>query len=246
MEWIKKNAIWLLPVILVALVTPWSAVIDMKVSQWTFAHYWGVKETIPPHNILHRVLDIIYNYGCMPAQILCGGAGLFLLLSLKYDRFVSLRGPCLVLVLSLVLGSGIIAHSILKEWWGRPRPKQLVDFGGSQIFRPYYKPATTKPIEPSKSFPSGHSTTGFYFFAFYFIGKRLNNRAITIGGLVAGFALGGILSIARVMQGGHFVSDIVLAALIMWVSAYVSDLLVYRYSHLWKRDYAHPTSKGCS
>ena len=146
-----------------------------------------------------------------------------------------------MLILSLTLGSGIISYCLLKTWWGRPRPHQLVEFGGSQSFKPYYKPDITFPPKSLKSFPSGHATTGFYFFVIYFIGRRLNSKRLKITGLLLGAGLGGLLSFARVMQGGHFVSDVIVAAIIMWLSAYASDLLLYKYQSLW--NHAYKTSK---
>lgn len=235
MNLIKKIAIWLVPVLIVLAITPFTPLVDMDVATWAYNDYWGPEASQSRSSAINLFFKITYSYGVVPAQLVCGGA--FLLLLWSYFKPQSplkkIRGPLLVLVLSLVIGSGIIAHSILKEWWGRPRPKQVIEFGGSQQFRPYYLPTTKRPYEPSKSFPSGHSTMGYYFFALYFIGRRNKNKSLAIYGLLIGLSLGITLSIARIMQGGHFVSDVLLAALIMWLSAYASDYLVYKYSYLW-------------
>ena len=36
------------------------------------------------------------------------------------------------LVLSLLLGPGLLVNVILKDNWGRPRPGSVVEFGGTQ------------------------------------------------------------------------------------------------------------------
>ncbi len=241
---LRKYAIWFFPILVVVFITPWSEFLDLEIAQWAYTHYWGISHTNSSYQTYTRFLEHLYDYGCLPAQIVCAASGIIFLLSWKYRKLTALRGPCLVIGLSLVIGSGLIAHSILKEWWGRPRPRQITQFGGSQPFRPYYMPATTRPPHSSKSFPSGHATTGFYFLAFYFVGKRANSRKMQFFGIAFGLLFGGLLSIARILQGGHFFSDTLLAALIMWLSAWLSDYLVYRYQSTWM--YANKKTKRSS
>ena len=46
-------------------------------------------------------------------------------------------------------------------------------------------------------------------------------------GLIISFGLGILLSMARIVQGGHFISDVLFAALLMWETAYFVDWLVF-------------------
>src|SRR5262249_29616014 len=141
--------------------------------------------------------------------------------------FKAFRKACLVLSLTLTVGSGFITHTVLKEFWGRPRPRQIVEFGGNQHFRAYYEPLFDKALEPSRSFPCGHSTCGFSFFSLYFLFRRYGAMHLARGALIISFLLGGLLSVARIVQGGHFISDVLMSGLIMWLTAYFVDALVY-------------------
>lgn len=111
--------------------------------------------------------------------------------------------PGLFLVLLLALGPGLTVNSIFKEYWGRPRPREVVQFGGTKKFlHPWQKGDAHK----GRSFPSGHSSAAFYLSAPSFIFRRRNPRAASIwmaGGLIFGI----LMSVARITQGAHFLSD---------------------------------------
>lgn len=68
---------------------------------------------------------------------------------------------------------------------------------------------------------------GFYFFALALAGRRLKNISLEKAGFILAFTLGILLSISRVMQGGHFITDTLFSALIMWYTALAIDWLVY-------------------
>jgi lipid A 4'-phosphatase len=246
-QYLKRNAIWLVPILLMALLTPFSPWIDLSVAKWTYHPPLTIDSLREPTNFSSSLFydfmykfsfasgkfssniffDFIYKYGVVPAQITCTVATLVFIFSFFRPKLIFWRIPALVISLNLIIGSGIVSHLLLKETWGRPRPKQVIEFGGLQKFHPFYIPAIKPMPEPCKSFPSGHSTTGFYFFCLYFLGKRYNKKALELGGLFLGITLGGMLSIARIMQGGHFVSDVLMAAFIMWETAYFVDLLIF-------------------
>jgi len=144
------------------------------------------------------------------------------------------RKAAWILVLSLALGAGLIANVILKDHWGRPRPTQIEEFGGTMSFRPFYMPnfsiSTLK--ESKKSFPSGHATMGFYFLSLYFVGKRYDNKLIYFLGILLTVSLGTALGITRLAQGGHFFSDIIATAAIMWYTALILDTIIHK--NKWK------------
>lgn len=227
MNTFKRNATWLLPLILLALITPFSAELDLFIAKMTFYRGWSQSAPVEYGFYTTPFFDFIYLYGGMPAAFIGVLAGLCIAASCCNSKLKQYRGICSVLCLTLFFGSFIITQSILKEFWGRPRPRQIEDFGGTQSFRAYYEPQFSETPEPSKSFPSGHSTCGFYFFCFYFLGRRYKMRALALMGLLTGIGLGGVLSVARIVQGGHFMSDAYVAALIMWLTAYFVDYLVF-------------------
>ena len=111
------------------------------------------------------------------------------------------RGAFLVLL--LILGPGLLVNTIFKDHWGRPRPREIVEFGGTkQFLQPWQKGEDGK----GRSFPSGHSSAAFYMAAPYLIYRRTDRRR-AYAWLAGGLLFGILMSIARVAQGAHFVSD---------------------------------------
>ncbi|MGB9669836.1 MAG: phosphatase PAP2 family protein [Halothiobacillaceae bacterium] len=119
------------------------------------------------------------------------------------------RGVGVFLLASLLLGPGLMVNGVLKEHWGRARPHQVVDFGGSKSFTPALLP--THNCESNCSFVSGHSSIGFWWLALGLAWPAWRWRAMALG-----VVLGGALSVARIMQGGHFLSDTVFSFLVVW------------------------------
>src|ERR1700733_6181008 len=159
---------WLLPIFFVAILTPFTPYFVL-----TFARYfYNLGESNVTHFVSHPIFDFFYSYALLPGQIVAVLSMTALLCSYALPSCQSWKKPALVLVMTLAVGAGFICHFILKDHWGRPRPKQVIEFGGKQPFRPYYKPNFFNQPEPSKSFPCGHCTMGFYFFAVALIAAR--------------------------------------------------------------------------
>jgi len=127
--------------------------------------------------------------------------------------------PGLFLVLLLALGPGLIVNSVLKEYWGRPRPRQVVQFGGDQEFR---HPWQMGIPHKGRSFPSGHASAAFSLGAPFFLLRRRNPRA-AVCWLLAGLFFGALMSAARITQGGHFLSDTLWA----WGVVHLTAVLLY-------------------
>jgi lipid A 4'-phosphatase len=216
----KKNFYWILPILLMAVITPFTPWLDLSIERYFY--------NPGQHFSSNSFYDFMFEFAVIPAEIV--GILAFLILCASYVKasFKKWRSPALVMVLTMVLGAGFICHTLLKDHWGRPRPKQTIEFGGMQPFRPYYKPNFFHQPEPSKSFPCGHCTMGFYFFALALVALRLGKpRAylyLMIFSLIFGFAFG----LARMAQGGHYLSDVLMTAVIMWLTAYLSDWLIYK------------------
>jgi lipid A 4'-phosphatase len=202
----------------------YSAEIDLAASRFFYE---------PQQQFANRpVFEFAYHFGFWPVWIVIILAAFALIGSFFTSALKKYRQPSLFLILTLALGSGFIIHFLLKDHWGRPRPKQVIEFGGTQPFRPYYAPNFFHQTEKSKSFPSGHASVGFYFFTFIFLGKYYRKKILYYTGVFLTIGLGSWLGLARLAQGGHFLSDILFSALIMWLTAFT----LYRYllSHQYK------------
>lgn len=213
---------WWVPIFLMAIVTPFTPWLDLSLERAFF--HPGINGE-PGHFTNNGFFSFMFNYGFIPAEITAMIAAVILLLSYASKSWKRWRSSALVLLLTLAIGSGFITHALLKDHWGRPRPKQVIEFGGKQPFRPFYEPNFFHQPEPSKSFPCGHCSVGFYFFALILVGKRMGNRYFYWIGIFLTLFLGVALSITRLAQGGHFFSDVLMTALIMWLTALTFDWL---------------------
>lgn len=160
-------------------------------------------------------------YWCAPviAALLAGGG----FAAIVWGSFQPGRGIVAVyglfLVLSVVLGPGLVVNGILKDNWGRPRPRQIVEFGGEATHRP---PLVITPSEDGKSFPCGHCSIGFVTSAFYFLLRRRRPGLayIALGGSIL---LGLLMGWGRMAAGAHFFSDVLWAG----YSTFAVNALLY-------------------
>jgi lipid A 4'-phosphatase len=137
---------------------------------------------------------------------------------------MALQRMALISYLSIILGPGLIVNLALKDHWGRARPYQVIrdHHSFSLPWQPHFNRAQ------DNSFPSGHVAIGA------FIGvPLLACRRYYWGGSLCfcGFTLVGLV---RYLQGGHYFSDIILAALIVWTVTLVVATMVDRY-FLWRQ-----------
>jgi lipid A 4'-phosphatase len=143
--------------------------------------------------------------------IVIGVAALYLL-SLRRGRAAArVDGRvALYLLLALALGPGLVVNALLKDHWGRARPSQVEEFGGSRQFTPAPLPADQ--CARNCSFPAGHPAMGFYLISFALLVPERRRRRAAVAGAVAA---GAVIGLARMAQGGHFLSDVVFSGLIV-------------------------------
>lgn len=202
----------ILSFVILALLTPFMNTIDLQITR----HYYteGVGFTPSPFILF------IYTYGPWVAfTTFLATIGVFIA-GFLFTPWKRWQKGALILMVSYVVGAGFITHVIFKDHWGRPRPKQVTEFGGKQAFRPYYSPNFFHQPEHSKSFPCGHCATGFYFIALSVAAIRWKSNFLFWLGIALAAVLGGLLSYARIVQGGHFFSDTLVSAMIMCLVPY--------------------------
>ncbi len=114
-------------------------------------------------------------------------------------------------------GPGLVANLGWKDHWGRARPATVTEFGGERTFTPILTQGTQCPR--NCSFVSGEASSMFMlFFAAAFLFPSLS-RTMWGAGILFGF-LAGLL---RMVQGGHFLSDVIFAGLFMAMTAAALD-----------------------
>ncbi|MCX7896686.1 MAG: phosphatase PAP2 family protein [Rhodocyclaceae bacterium] len=127
------------------------------------------------------------------------------------QRWRPLRRPAAFVLAVLWLGPGLIV-TVLKDHWDRARPAQIVEFGGSLRFTPAW--AISDQCEDNCSFVSGHASGAFSLMALAWVFPR--RRRLW---LIAGTGWGALVGLARIAQGGHFLSDVVFAGFIVYFTA---------------------------
>lgn len=163
----------------------------------------------------HPFWQALYDFGTIPATILVMLAVVGFVLSWSRPGFRRWRRVFLYLVLVAATGPGLLTNALLKEYWGRPRPREVEGLGGHNAFEPVL---TVDLSSGGKSFPCGHATMGFLLFAGFFLFRRHRPR-LAEGFLVGGLVLGALMGAARSLQGAHFPTDTVWAAVVCWFSA---------------------------
>ena len=122
-----------------------------------------------------------------------------------------LRRRCLAWLLMVTIGIGFVVDWALKDHFGRPHPYQTINFNGTQAFVPvlHYQPL----CEENCSFVSGHAAGGFVWLAWGMWSRRQLRRRWIWTGLAAGTAIG----LTRIIQGGHFLSDVLFSGWFIWL-----------------------------
>jgi len=120
------------------------------------------------------------------------------------------------LFLVLILGAGLIVNVILKDNFGRARPRDIEEFGGSKHFTPAF--VISRECNSNCSFSSGDAAGGFFSLALVMALSRRRRM------LAAAAAFGALVSLSRVASGAHFFSDTVASFFVMLI---VADVLYY-------------------
>jgi lipid A 4'-phosphatase len=166
----------------------------------------------------------LYRYGPIPGMTLGIGSLVLFVASFVHSRLRSFREPCALMALLLALGPGLLVNGILKPSWDRPRPSELVEFGGSEQFVPILNLQIIGQ-QISTSFPSGHASIGFYLLAPIFVLSQ-RNRRWSIAFLLLGLSLGFAMGLGRVAQGRHFLSDVLWSGAIVYFTGLVLAYLL--------------------
>ena len=160
----------------------------------------------------HPLLQKLYNYGRVPGAVIFVISFIIYILSFFMSVLAPYRDTALFLFLFMFIGAGILVNSIFKIYWERPRPKQVLQLGGEHNF---VNVGRFGDGGRNSSFPCGHASIGFYLIFPYFLFKS-SRPLLALLFLFLGIMYGLILGLARMIQGGHFASDVLWALGVMY------------------------------
>lgn len=169
----------------------------------------------------HPLADFIYDFTNTVGSILLIGLILLAVLTLfNWHTFSKLKKTTIYfLLVVLIIGPGILVNNIIKETWSRPRPRQVIEFGGEYQFQTPFNPRPF--LDKGKSFVSGHAAIGFYFLTFALLSRK---RKWLLLPLVTGTIVGA----TRIVQGGHFLSDVIFSGWVLWYCSIFFYYLFYK------------------
>ncbi len=151
-------------------------------------------------------------FSLMPFLVAGLMLGLYGLQRLGPWRHWAPSGRGLVFLLaSLALGPGLLVNVVLKDHSHRPRPVQTDIFGGTMAFRPVG--TFDGACASNCSFVSGEGASAFWTAAPALLLPAASQPAALIGALCLGVAA----SLLRIAFGGHYLSDTIMAALLVWL-----------------------------
>ena len=157
------------------------------------------------------------------ACLACLGASVVLKI-IRPGRQMWIPGRAVIfLALTFLLGPGMLVNWMLKEHWSRPRPAEVVEFGGDKPFMPWWDPRGA--CEQNCSFVSGETSTATWTLA----------AAVLIPGTMGLVAIGSAMTytvamaVMRLIVGGHFFTDVAFAILFTSLLIWIAHGLIYRW-----------------
>ncbi len=165
----------------------------------------------------------LYEYGVIPGIFLSIISFLTWIFSHTKKKLAILRPYLLICALTPIIASALLVNVVLKDHTGRPRPREIIQFSGNWE----YLPALQIGI-PGRghSFPCGHCSIAFTLTS-GIVFWRLS-RKFAILSLSLGLIYGILMSLARIVQGGHFITDAMWSLGVVWLTLTTLYYFVYQ------------------
>src|SRR4029077_4040552 len=139
-------------------------------------------------------------------------------------RKLLMSGRAIVFLLAtMILAPGLLVNVLLKDHWGRSRPIDVTQFGGSEHFVAWWDPRGDCPA--NCAFVSGDVAGAFWTIAPAALAPP-QWRAVAYG---AALALGSGMAAIRMMAGAHFPSDVIFAGVFTFLIIWLAYALIYRW-----------------
>jgi len=207
----QPEAICLLAVALLTTLVFASGALDIAAARLFFhagdADHWPLAHELPWRALYHAATWITASLSI---------AGLVALALSRTRSRRHWRAPAALVLLTVVIGPGILGNLLLKDHWQHPRPRDVQELGGTLR----YVPSPLIGREGGASFPCGHCTVGFLYGLGWWIWRGRRPRWAQAS-LATGLAVGTLLGLGRMAAGAHFLSDIIWSALLAYGVAHL-------------------------
>ena len=202
--------------------------IDLAVSR---RYYDTAVAAFPVDNLFWPELLRIVVWKLSEAMILLALVGLILSRGLRHPLLRLPTRDWAFVVLLYALAPGLLVDGLLKRYWGRARPANITEFGGTQSFTPPYRIADQ--CHRNCSFAAGEVAGAVALSLALLLILWHWRDSLGKAGFRAAAALAFCLPLftgwQRIASGRHFLSDVVFSALfVLLIAAALSPMLSRR------------------
>jgi lipid A 4'-phosphatase len=189
--------------------------LDLSVAKRLYisdGHFIGYSSS--PFSAARLAFNILFFGACALAVIGCviTGSIIHSWITVPFDKW-------LYLVVCILVGPLTVANLGFKDHWGRARPQSVVEFGGDKSFSPPL--IESQQCQKNCSFVSGEASSIYVVcFAAAFLFPSLAGLWI-----LSGIVLGSAAGFVRMAEGGHFLSDVIFAGVLMALTAAIVQIL---------------------
>ncbi len=202
----KISRIFIIFSLVVAIIFAIYPELDLRVSEL----FYDAKEGFflknqEPFAFMHDYLDeILKGIGVILILLF-----IYQLIAKKSFKHLNKRAIAFIFTFALV-GPGIVTNLLIKEHSSRARPINIEHFGADEgkQFTPYY--SLFGKCKTNCSFISGHLSGSMILLALAYIFKSRLIFASALGFVV-------LMGVSRVVQGAHFLSDVLFAFIINFI-----------------------------
>lgn len=195
--------LWLLLAALVFLVA--IPAVDLRVESLFWSPQLGfVMAGAPWERMLYKLVPVLAGVATL------GSVGVLLVRRIR-RRPMSRRSRVALLMLTLLaVGPGLVVNGGLKSHWGRARPRDVLEFGGTRRFTPAL--VIADQCSRNCSFSAGDPAVAFSLAALSYLFVSRRKRLVAFG---AAMGLGTLVGFGRMAAGAHFLSDVVASGLVV-------------------------------
>ena len=196
--------------------------LDVEIAGYFFRP--EVRATI---SAIYPVLEMIRTSN----NVLTVSTALLALVALVF-KFIWPRGPALMparasllIIGTFALGPILLANGVFKSHWSRPRPGEVIQLGGTSPYMRWWDPRGA--CRGNCSFVSGEASSAFAMLA-PAVALPPPWRTPAVG---AALLYGTTIGLIRMALGGHFLTDVIFAGVLIAFIVWLLHGLLYR----WRR-----------